>query len=181
MPRSLVPVAVPVRFADASTPEEVHLEVVAGTGDEAAEIGRLIVERWLAARDPERPALAGSARAGTPLRAIAGPHAYVLGREAVTVLEFPPRFDSDNGERLGEALAALAPEAVLGLILDCDALTYINTVGLTGIAAHLKRLSIHLVAVPTGIARVFDIVGMTRFLDIHETLEQALAAIRPRA
>ncbi len=180
MPRSLVPVLVPVRFADETAFAQMRFEVVAQTPAEAVEKAQLIAEHWLRLHYPDRPTAVGAGEALPTSIIVPGAHAYVLAPQGVSVLEFPTRFDSENGERLGEAFAGLDETEVYGVVLDCSALTYINTVGLTGIAAHLKRLRIHLVAVPTAIARVFDIVGLTMFLNVHATLGEALASILDR-
>ncbi|MBA3686072.1 MAG: STAS domain-containing protein [Planctomycetes bacterium] len=181
MPRSLVPVVVPVRYADSPVAEEVRLEVVAETANEAIETAQLLVEHWLRVSRSERPGAAGFGQALADIGDVPGAHAYVFAPQGLEVLQLPSRFDSENGERLGEAFAALDEHAIAGVVLDCSALTYINTVGLTGIAAHLKRLRIHLISVPPAIARVFDIVGMTTFLNVHVTLREALEAIPDRS
>ncbi len=180
MPRTLVPVLVPVRFADQSAPEPLRVEVVAQTAGEAVEKSQLIARHWLRLHHPDRSVAVDPGEALPSSIIVPGAHAYVLEPRGITVLEFPTRFDSENGERLGEAFARLDETEVYGVVLDCSALTYINTVGLTGIAAHLKRLRIHLVAVPPAIARVFDIVGLTMFLNLHANLREALEAIPDR-
>ncbi len=176
MSRELVPVVVPVRSENAEAIRSMRVSVVAESAESAAEQAQLLGEHWLRLNGEPR-AVAGFGEAGKPARTIAGAHAYVLGPGGISVLEFPNRFDSHNGEQLGEAFAELDEAQVYGVVLDCSALVYINTVGLTGIAAHLKRLRIQSMAVPPPIARVFEIVGLTQFMNVHATLEQALEAI----
>ena len=69
------------------------------------------------------------------------------------------------------------------VLLDCEHLTYINSVALREIllvarrvAQHQGRFAICSLAEP--LDRVFEIVGFDQIMDIHDSTEQALARLR---
>jgi len=110
-----------------------------------------------------------------------GPYLLILSdTDIVQTICFPPRIDSGPGERLGQVLDGLDQTRVDAVILVCSELTYINTVGLTSIAAHVKRRQILLAQVPETVYKVLEIVGLTRYVSILAGLEEALVAVPAR-
>ena len=68
------------------------------------------------------------------------------------------------------------------VLLDCEHLTYINSVALREIllvarrvARHRGRFAICSLAEP--LDRVFEVVGFDQIMDIHDSADQALAAL----
>jgi anti-anti-sigma regulatory factor len=108
-------------------------------------------------------------------RQIEGPYAYVLTNgNLIHHLDFPSRIDSQSGEVMGNAFAGLDPSLLLGVVMDCNPLTYINTSGLASIAAHAKRIHLRLFRVSEPVRRVFQIVGLVQLLRIFPDLRSAL-------
>jgi anti-anti-sigma regulatory factor len=180
MPRTTFPVVVPYRLAGAGDAiPTVQVNAVAGDQAQATAIARRIAAHWLRLRHPEgSTVLADRIKVGTPSGQPSGPHLYFIGQvDIIHSLCFPTRIDSIPGEHLGEALLGLDEKRTDAVLFDCSELAFINTVGLTGLAAHVKRLRIHLIRVPESVQKVFDIVGLVRYLSLFPDLESALAAI----
>lgn len=115
------------------------------------------------------------AKIGGVGRQIEGPYAYVLTNgNLIHHLDFPARIDSQSGEVMGNAFAGLDPNVLLGVVMDCNPLTYINTSGLASIAAHAKRIQLRLFRVSEPVRRVFQIVGLEQLLRIFPDLRSAL-------
>lgn len=115
------------------------------------------------------------AKIGAIGRQIEGPYAYVLTHgNLIHHMDFPARIDSQSGEVMGNAFAGLDPNLLLGVVMDCNPLTYINTSGLASIAAHAKRIQLRLFRVSEPVRRVFQIVGLVQLLRIFPDLRMAL-------
>ena len=68
------------------------------------------------------------------------------------------------------------------VLLDCTHLTYINSAGLREILLLAKRAAEHggrfaLFGLAEGVDRAFEVVGFDRILDIHESADEAMAAL----
>jgi anti-anti-sigma regulatory factor len=120
-------------------------------------------------------ALPERVKVGAIGRQVEGPYAYVLTHgNLIHHLDFPSRIDSQSGEVMGNAFAGLDPNLLLGVVMDCNPLTYINTSGLASIAAHAKRIQLRLFRVSDPVRRVFQIVGLVQLLRIFPDLRSAL-------
>jgi anti-anti-sigma regulatory factor len=183
MPISSYPVVVPYRAPGATGAlSTLQVNAIAEDAPTALAEARLIASHWarLHAGSGVLELVAGRIKCGTPEPQPNGPNLYVMSRvDSVHAVSFPARIDSEPGERLGETLAGFEADRVHAVVFACQRLSYINTIGLTALAAHVKRLPLHLCAVPEPVQRVFDIVGLTRYLSIHRDLASALAAVRP--
>lgn len=181
MTLSLFPVVVPYRLGGSvDAVYTVQATAAAEHQAVAVETGTALATHWARLRQPGQRVelLRDRISVGTPVAHAGGPTLYVLTtRDAVHAIPLPPRIDTFPGEKLGETLAGLDSAQVWALIIDCQRLHYINTVGLTAIAAHVRRLRIHLSAVPEPVQKVFDIVGLSRYLAIFPDLGAALAAV----
>lgn len=179
LPRTTYPVVVPYRLASADEViPTVQVEVVASDAGQAADIARTIARHWLRLNHAGAVMLEDRVTVAQASGQPGGPHLYIIGRvDLVSSLCFPTRIDSLPGERLGQALAGLDETSLHAVLFDCRGLAFINTVGLTGLAAHVKRLRLHLINVPEPVQKVFDIVGLARFLNLFPDLDSALAAI----
>jgi len=179
MPRTTFPVVVPYRLTGASNAiPTVQINAVAENATQALVIGQSIATHWLRLNDAVATILVERIKVGVPLEQPGGPHLYLIGKvDIVQSLCFPTRIDSLPGERLGEVLTGLDDKAMHAVLFDCSDLAFINTVGLTGLASHVKRLRIHLINVPPSVQKVLEIVGLGRYLSMFPNLEAALSAI----
>jgi anti-anti-sigma regulatory factor len=186
MPSHIYPVVVAYRLG-ASANESlgtVQINSVALDAPRARANALLIAEHWLRLRHGKDAAkiIPDRTKCGSSDGQVNGPHLIIISdSDIVQAIGFPKRIDSDPGERLGEVLAGLDPSTVHAVLFSCAELTYINTIGLTSIAAHVKRLRLHLFQVPETVFKVFEIVGLSRYLTLLPGLEEALVAIPPRA
>ncbi len=159
----------------------VQVNTVAADAPRALAIGTLIAQHWLRLHHPQAALLNDRIKCGSPQGPANGLALTLLSdADVVQAVIFPNRIDSEPGERLGDWLAGLDCLRVDAVLFNCAELTYINTVGLTSLAAHVKRLHLHLFQVPEQVMKVFDIVGLSRYLTILPGLEEALVAIPPR-
>jgi anti-anti-sigma factor len=122
--------------------------------------------------------LADRAKIGQVRQQIDGPYAYVLTQgNRIHHLTFPARIDSQSGESMGNTFAGIDPKTLNAVLMDCHALTYINTAGLASIAAHAKRLHLRLFRISEPVRKVFEIVGLLQMLRVHGTLQSALDSL----
>lgn len=180
----IFPVVVSYQVADGSDIiYTVHVHSIAMDSMRAADQAGLLATHWLRLMHGDNAAkiLPDRTTVGAPSGQPGGPHFIVLSTsDVISSVTFPRRIDSDPGERMGQVLEGLDPERVFAVLFNCSELGYINTVGLTSLAAHVKRIPLHLFQVPDSVQKVFDIVGLTRYLTILPGLEEALVAIPPR-
>jgi anti-anti-sigma regulatory factor len=160
----------------------IQVNVVAMDARKAAEDATLIAQHWLRIRGlPTNIILNERISTGSPSKESGGPHFLIFAdNDIVHSVCFPSRIDSVPGERMGDILNGFDPKQIDAVVFSCAELTYINTVGLTSIAAHVKRLRIHLYQVPEPVLKVFEIVGLSRYITIMPGLEEALVAIPAR-
>ena len=180
MPISSYPVVVPYRAPGVDGAlSSVQIQAIAEDSPAALAEARLIAGHWTRLRHGGPVELvADRIKCGVPTAQASGPNLYVLTKlDSVHAISFPARIDSEPGERLGQTLAGLDERQIYAVIFVCWRLGYINTIGLTALAAHVKRLRLHLCGVPEPVQRVFDIVGLTRYLAIYPDLESALTAL----
>jgi len=182
MPRTTFPVDVPYRLSGAGAAlSTVQVNAVGENPAQALAIGQTIATHWLRVNGAAAAIVPERITVGAPREQSGGPHLYLIGTmNIVDSVWFPTRIDSLPGERLGEALAGLDEKAMHAVLFDCSDLAFINTVGLTGLAAHVKRLRIHLINVSTSVQKVLDIVGLGRYVSTFPNLEAALSAIPVR-
>jgi hypothetical protein len=180
MTLSVISVVVPYQLGAETATASVQVSAVTENAAGAQAVAQQLAQAWAALHHPGRAPSVRPGRAKVPATPVPvdGPFAYVLSRHNhIHHLAFPARIDGIPGERLGHQLAGLDDKLVYGLAMDCAQLEYINTVGLTGLANHVKRLRLHLYQVPSTICKVLDIVGLSRLLQMHDNLAQALAGI----
>ncbi len=179
MPLHDIPVVIPYRLSgdpgNVLYPLQVH--TVASGEAAALATAKLLTHTIANLRHPGRivEVVSERAKCGQPTRQVDGPYAYVLTVGShIHHLDFPARIDSQSGEVMGDAFAGLDPTTLHGVVMDCHAMTYINTAGLASIAGHAKRLHLRLFRVSEPVRRVFEIVGLTQLLRIMPTLQAAL-------
>jgi anti-anti-sigma regulatory factor len=179
MPLHEFPVVVPYRLRDESdgVMYSIQVHAVASADKAAVAIATLLVQGLAQIRHPGRAieAVTDRIKIGPPRQQIDGPYAYVLTQgNRIHQLTFPARIDSQSGESMGNAFAGIDPKTLYAVLLDCHALTYINTAGLASIAAHAKRLHLRLFRISDPVRKVFEIVGLLQMLRVHTSLQAAL-------
>lgn len=179
MPLFAIPVVMPYRLRDdrEGVLFPVQVEAVASTTAAAVATAQTLVHRHgsLKHRGRAIETLPEHVRIGALGRMIEGPYAYVLRHgNHIHHLDFPARIDNRSGGVMGDAFAGLDPNQLLGVVMDCNPLAYINTTGLASIAAHAKRIQLRLFRVSDPVRRVFEIVGLAQLLRIFPDLRSAL-------
>lgn len=107
----------------------------------------------------------------------------VPGIPNARVVRFDGELDASSVERVLEEITALLEDGVDHLVADFEQLRYVNSTGL-GILLHFTRLarerggSFRLCRVSQPVYEIIEIIGATTLLDIHDTLDEAIAAIR---
>lgn len=106
----------------------------------------------------------------------------VATRADARVLQLSGEFDASAVERALEEVTTLLDSGVLHLIADCRELRYVNSTGL-GVILHFSRVtrerggSFRLCQVSEPVYEIIEIIGATTLLELHDTLEEAIAAI----
>lgn len=100
----------------------------------------------------------------------------------IAVLEIEGRVDGDGVLLLSSKLNDVFHAREYNIILEMSGVSYINSTGLSIIAAIRTRCREHggdlrLVGLHPRVRRVFEIVGFDRYLVLNESLEQALAGV----
>lgn len=176
---STIPVEMPYRLSDDRTGTLFPVRVDAIAHDAAAAVAaaQALIRSLAAVRHRGRAieTIPERLRIGAVGSEVEGPYAYVLEQgDHIRHLAFPARLDNRSGEVMGDAFAGLDPTQLLGVVMDCNPLAYINTSGLASIAAHAKRIRLRLFRVSESVRRVFQIVGLTEMLRIFPDLRSAL-------
>ena len=68
------------------------------------------------------------------------------------------------------------------VLLDASEMTYVNSAGMRTVLRLFKRVSRHggrfaICGLADGIDRAFEVLGFDQIMDIHDSLEEALAAL----
>lgn len=180
MPLFDIPVVMPYRLRDDRSAAFFSVQVNTVASNEAAAIAaaKILVHALGSLRHQGKDIDVHVERAkiGSVGRQIDGPYAYILTHgNLIHHLDFPARIDSQSGEVMGNAFAGLDPSLLLGVVMDCYPLTYINSSGLASIAAHAKRIHLRLFRISEPIRRVLEIVGLFQMLKIFPDLKSALS------
>jgi anti-anti-sigma factor len=179
VPLHAIPVVMPYRVdhdADGIL-HTVQVHTVASSADAARATAQVITAALSRLRHPgrRREVLTARATVGAIGPAVPGPYAYLIGHGShVHHVAWPPRLDHEAGTLFNDALAGIDAATLHGVVMDCVGLTYINTIGLAGIAGNAERLRLHLIRVQPMVQKVLDIVGLLRVLPLHPDLPTAL-------
>jgi anti-anti-sigma factor len=174
-----VPVVIPYRLRDAHDGVLYSVQVNAVASNETSALAAAqVLARSLGSlrhRGHQIEVISERAKVGAIGRHVEGPYAYVLTNgNIIHHLDFPARIDSQSGEMMGNAFAGLDPRLLLGVVMDCNPLTYINTTGLASIAGYAQRIHLRLFRVSDPVRRVFQIVGLEKLLRIFPDMRSAL-------
>ena len=93
------------------------------------------------------------------------------------------RIDSTNALEFEEAIRTSIVESDRAVIMDLTELAYISSAGLRAILMAAKHLwkqdaKLMLCSLSDSVGEVFEISGFDKIIPIHETRDQALAALQ---
>lgn len=97
-----------------------------------------------------------------------------------TVLTVKGEVDVYTAPRLREKLVELVSQDKLQVIVDLEGVDFLDSTGLGVLVGGLKRLRSHngdlgLVCSQPRVLKVFEITGLTKVFDIHDSLDAAVA------
>lgn len=98
-----------------------------------------------------------------------------------TVLTVRGEVDVYTAPRLREKLVELVAQRRYHIVVDLEAVDFLDSTGLGVLVGGLKRLRSHdgdmaLVCTHHSILKVFEITGLTKVFKIHDSLESAVGA-----
>ena len=99
---------------------------------------------------------------------------------ATTVLAVRGEVDVYTAPRLREKLVELVSQGKHNIVVDLEAVDFLDSTGLGVLVGGLKRLRSHdgdlsLVCTQHRILKVFEITGLTKVFTIHESVDAAVA------
>ena len=100
----------------------------------------------------------------------------------VTVVKLEGRIDAISAPRVKEELQELVESGQVRLIVNLDAIGFIDSAGLGVLVSCLRRCAsaggdLRLAEVPSFCRSIFELTRLTRVFDVTETEEAALAAL----
>ncbi len=100
--------------------------------------------------------------------------------DTYTVLSVAGEIDIATAPSLRMQLLDLIEQAKISLIVDLEAVDFLDSTGLGVLVSALKRVrgvqgDLALVCTRPHILKVFDITGLSRVFAIHETIDAALS------
>jgi anti-sigma B factor antagonist len=98
-----------------------------------------------------------------------------------TIVEVAGEIDVHSAPQLHQALSEAVAAGVLCLVVDLEAVEFMDSSGLGVLVGALKRTrsqggSLHLVCSRQPILKLFRVTGLTEVFPIHATLAEAVAA-----
>jgi len=98
-----------------------------------------------------------------------------------TIVEVGGEIDVYTAPKLREQLVDLVNAGKYHLVVDMEAVEFLDSTGLGVLVGGLKRVrahdgSLHLVCTQERILKIFRITGLTKVFPIHNTVEEAAAA-----
>ena len=100
----------------------------------------------------------------------------------IIILSLDGRLDTQTAAQVEQQLLAAVDEKPTGLVLDCTQLSYVSSVGLRVIVLVSKRLAtaqgrLALCGLSESMLRVFNLVGLGNWGNIHPSREAAIASL----
>jgi anti-anti-sigma factor len=111
-------------------------------------------------------------------------HVRGLDTDVAGVVTVRGEVDMANAEKLRRAIATEMREATIagrvGVVVDLSAVTFLDSSGLAVLIAahHTPEVRLRLVVASHAVKRVLEISGMDQTLELHPSLDAALAANR---
>jgi anti-sigma B factor antagonist len=102
------------------------------------------------------------------------------GRTAVVKL--PAEIDLTIADAMREALLSVLNQGAMGLVVDMTATTFCDSAGITALVRAHRRAAangatMRLSAAAAPVLRVFSLVGIDRLIDVHPSVDAALASL----
>ena len=103
----------------------------------------------------------------------------VTDHDGTTVLAVRGEVDVYTAPRLREKLVELVAQGKYRIVVDLEAVDFLDSTGLGVLVGGLKRLRSHdgdlgLVCTQQRILKVFEITGLTKVFAIHESVDAAV-------
>lgn len=103
-----------------------------------------------------------------------------FGRTAVVRL--PAEIDLTVADAARESLLSVLNQGALGLVVDMTATTFCDSAGITALVRAHRRAAangatIRVAAAAPSVLRVFTLVGIDRLIDVHPSVDAALASL----
>jgi len=98
------------------------------------------------------------------------------------VVKLPAEIDLTIADAVREALLSVLNQGALALVVDMTATTFCDSAGITALVRAHRRAAangatIRLAAAAPPVLRVFSLVGIDRLIDVHPSVEAALASL----
>ena len=98
------------------------------------------------------------------------------------VVRLPAEIDLTIADEVREALLSVLNKGALGLVVDMTATTFCDSAGITALVRASRRAdatgaTMRVAASGLPVLRVFSLVGIDRLIDIHPTVDAALASL----
>ena len=105
--------------------------------------------------------------------------------DGIEVIDVQGEIDMYTAPRLRELLIDLVSKGSYQLVVNLDQVGFLDSTGLGVLVGGLKRVRAHdgsldLVCTQQRILKIFRITGLTEVFGIHQTVDQAIAAMKDR-
>ena len=106
-------------------------------------------------------------------------------KDGIEVVDVGGEIDIYTAPRLRELLIDLVSKNNYQLVVNMDKVEFVDSTGLGVLVGGLKRVRAHdgsldLVCTRERILKIFRITGLTKVFAIHQTVDQAIAAMKGR-
>jgi anti-sigma B factor antagonist len=106
-------------------------------------------------------------------------------KDSIEVIDVGGEIDIYTAPRLRELLIDLVSKDNYQLVVNMDKVEFVDSTGLGVLVGGLKRVRAHdgsldLVCTQERILKIFRITGLTKVFGIHQTVNQAIAAMKGR-
>ncbi len=123
--------------------------------------------------------VARSSRAGSGRSVDLG--VEVMKQDGAAVLRVTGEIDVATAPRLREHVVTLVAEGETRLVVDLEGVDFIDSTGLGALVGALKRVRTHggelaIVCTRSRLLKVFEITGLGRVFEVHDTVDAAVAA-----
>ena len=106
-------------------------------------------------------------------------------KDGIEVVDVGGEIDISTAPRLRDLLIELVSKNNYQLVVNMDEVGFLDSTGLGVLVGGLRRVRAHdgsldLVCTRERILKIFRITGLTQVFGIHETVDQAIAAMKGR-
>ena len=107
------------------------------------------------------------------------------GKDGIEVVDVEGEIDISTAPRLRELLIDLVSKGNYQIVVNLEKVGFLDSTGLGVLVGGLKRVRAHdgsldLVCTQERILKIFKITGLTKVFGIHQTVDQAIAAMKGR-